>query len=127
MENSTVSKKEAQEKAKEKAKQTSHTAFRVSKETARAVTLDLAKINKKDYGRHVNAADYLALAITLVKPEHLSTLQEGSLSNQDRFERDYAAHCAEHGKVSKDEYLGMRMRGEILTSLCASKNSEKSA
>lgn len=61
----------------------------------------------------IRAEEYLALAVTLIAPEHILQLQEGSLSHADRLERDYRAYVAQFGAVSKDEYLGRRLSGEI--------------
>jgi hypothetical protein len=99
-------------KAKPKAKSSSYSALRIKKETKRKIFGDLAQINKKDFGKRVRPEAYIALAISLVRPEHLTQLQETSLSNADRLEMDYRKFVSEHGPISKDEYLGKRLRGE---------------
>jgi hypothetical protein len=109
METTTVTKKEKQVQAKK----TNYTAIRVGKATGKLVHQAIEQANKKDFGKRVNADKILARAVAKLTQDDIKELQEGSLSNQDRFERDYAAYCAEHGKVSKDEYLGKRLKGEI--------------
>ncbi len=79
----------------------------------RQIEVELERINKKDLGRRVRAEDYLTLALGLVTPKHLEQLQEESLTNADRLERAFRAYVAEHGSISKDEYLGKRLNGEI--------------
>jgi hypothetical protein len=67
----------------------------------------------------VAAEDYLGLALTLVTEEHVAELQEESLSNTDRLERDYREYVTQHGSISKDEYLGKRLSGEIAAKTAA--------
>lgn len=93
-------------------KPTAHAALRVRKETRKRVLADLGRVNKKDYGKKVRADDYLSLAVSLIQPEHIQKLQEGSLSNADRLDRDYREYVSKHGFISKDEYLGKRLSGE---------------
>lgn len=95
-------------------RKTVYASIRVAKETARSLQLQLAQVNKKDYGKRIKPDQLIALALGLIKPEHVTQLQETSLSNQDRFERDYSAYIAEHGKITKDEFLGKLMKGEIV-------------
>ena len=109
MENTVTSKKEQ----KQAGKKSNVASIRVGKATSKQVQQTLELINKKDFGMRVRADKLIALALTRVTQSDLTGLQEGSLSNQDRFERDYSAYCAEHGKISKDEYLGKRLSGEI--------------
>ena len=65
----------------------------------------LATVNRKDFGRTLSSDDVVAKAVSLLKPEHLAELQEGSLTTRDRFVRKYRDYCAEHGKVSEDAFL----------------------
>ncbi len=85
--------------------------LRVRRETKKRIQSELAALNKKDFGRQITADDYVALAITLVQPAHLQGLRERSLSNKDRLEQKYQEYCAQHGKVSKDEFLGVLLSG----------------
>jgi hypothetical protein len=57
--------------------------------------------------------DYVAFALGLVTKEHHTMLQEATLSHEDRLKRDHKAYVALHGMISKDEYLGKRLTGEI--------------
>ena len=81
--------------------------LRVRRETKKKVQIELAALNKKDFGRPVTADDYVALAITLLQPAHLDQLRQRTLSNKDRMEKRYQDYCAAHGKVSKDEFIGV--------------------
>ena len=98
-------------------KKSQHSSIRVAKETGRAVLQQLAQLNKKDYGKRVKSDQLIALAMSLIKSEHILMLQENSLSNQDRFEREYNTYTSVHENISKDEYLGRVMRREILSSI----------
>jgi hypothetical protein len=105
-----------EKKAKSASKPTAHASLRVRRDTRKRVLAELARINKKDFGRKVRTDELIALAISLVTPEHISELQDASLSNADRFEQDYRAFISTHGPITKDAYLGKRLNGEIATS-----------
>jgi len=90
-----------------KTKQVRTDNVRVRRETKKRILTDLATLNKKDFGRKVTVDDYVQLAISLIKPEYLEQLKEQSLSNKDRMELKYKEYCAAHGKVSKDEFIGI--------------------
>ena len=113
------------EKKSKNSKTSAHAVIRVGKETSRRLAAELAKVNKKDFGKHVRLDELVALAISLVRPEHLQKLQEGSLSNRDRLERDYRAYVALHGAITQDAYLGKRMTGDISAQKPSVKNEAK--
>ena len=100
-------------------KKPSYGALRVRRETKRQIESELEQINRKDLGRRVRADEYLALALSLITPKHLDQLRESSLTNADRLERDFRAYGAEHGPISRDEYLGKRLAGELAPTLGA--------
>ena len=82
-------------------------SLRVKPETRKRFLSELVKVNKKSYGRKVRADQLLSLLLTLVRPEHIQQLQQGSLSNSDRLEMRYREHVKKFGPVSKDEFLGL--------------------
>ena len=82
-------------------------SLRVKRETKKKIQNEIAVINRKGFGRPVTPDEYVALAITLLKPEHLEQLKERSLSNKDRLEQKYQEYCSTKGKVSKDEFIGV--------------------
>jgi hypothetical protein len=51
--------------------------------------------------------------LSLITPQHLEQLQETSLTNSDRLERDFRAYATKNGTISRDEYLGKILNGEI--------------
>jgi hypothetical protein len=107
-----------QTEKKPKAKTKSTTApLRVRHETRRKILSEIAKANKKDFGRRVKPDDLIALALSLLEPRHLKDLQEATLSNSDRLEREYRAYIAKNGPISKDAYLGKRLQGEAFSSI----------
>lgn len=105
---------------------TTTSAIRVKNETKRKILSELAKINRKDFGKKVRVEHFISLAISLIEPKHLKDLQERTLTYADRLERDYRAYTAKHGPISKDEYLGKRLSGELSASNDGSKDVEKS-
>ena len=88
------------------------TSLRVKPETRKRVLTELAKLNKKTFGRKVRVDQLLTLLITLIKPEHIQKLQDESLSNSDRIEMKYREHIKQFGPISKDEYLGLLLTKE---------------
>ena len=94
-------------KAKPADKSGSSFALRVRRETKRRVMQELAKVNKKDFGRKVTVDDLIGLAVSLLNAAHLTHLQERSLSNADRLKQRLREYVKKHGAVSKDEFLGM--------------------
>lgn len=83
--------------AAKKAKSGKHSVYisiRIRRETRKRLLTELAKANKKDFGKKVRMDEYIALALSLIKPEHIESLQESSLTHADRFERDYRTYIA---------------------------------
>lgn len=109
----------AQKSAKKAATASS---LRVKPETRKRFLSELAKANKKSYGRKVRADQLLSLLMTLVRPEHIQQLQQGSLSNSDRLEMRYREHVKKFGPTSKDEFLGL-----LLTEKSSKSESENAA
>ena len=105
--------KQEQKAPKSKGVTTSTTPIRVKRETRKKILQELAKANKKDFGRNLRAEDLIALAITLLQPQHIKQLQEAALSNGDRLEQQYKDYAAKHGSLSKDAFLGKLLAGEI--------------
>lgn len=86
-------------------------SLRVKHETKKKIQAEVAALNRKDFGRPITADDFVALAITLLKSEHLEQLKDRSLSNKDRMEQKYQDYCAANGKVTKDEFIGLLLDG----------------
>lgn len=82
-------------------------SLRVKRETKKKIITELITLNKKDFGRKLTADDYVQLAISLLTSEHLQKLKEWSFSNKDRLEQRYQEYCSNHGKTSKDEFIGI--------------------
>jgi hypothetical protein len=102
-----------EKKSKQVVKGSGYATLRVKKETRKRAVGDLKKINEKEFGRKVRMDEYLSFAINLVTQEHRESLQSSSLTHQDRLSRDYKTYIAQNGMISKDDYLGKRLTGEI--------------
>ena len=81
--------------------------IRVKRTTFEKMTSLLAQVNKKELGRKVRSDDLVGFALALVTEAHVKELQDGSLSNHDRFEAMYKDHVAKKGPISKDAFLGL--------------------
>jgi hypothetical protein len=111
MENQTET---TDKKARPKLRSGNH-VIRLGPATGKTFFNVLAKVNKKDFGKKVRPDALISILIGLVKPEHITQLQDSSLTNQDRLERDYRAYVAKYGAISKDGYIGKLLRGELKT------------
>jgi hypothetical protein len=109
------SNKESEKKIKTNTTTLTTTPIRVKRETRKKILSELSKINKKDYGRKITIDDFVALAIGLVDAKHIEALQQRSLTNTDRLELEYRAYVKAQGSITKDDYLGKLMRGELQT------------
>jgi hypothetical protein len=87
--------------------------LRVKRETKRRVVQELAKINRKDFGKRIKADDLIALALSLLEERHVKSLQESSLTNADRVELLYREHIKKFGATTKDEFLGKILSGKV--------------
>lgn len=103
----------AEKSNKSKAANVSTVGLRVKRETKRRVMQELAKINKKDFGKRIKADELIVLALGLVQDHHLTKLQESSLSNTDRLQLQHRAYIRQHGNISKDEFIGKLLSGEL--------------
>ena len=93
-------------KSKAKSATGSTVSLRVKRDTKRRVLADLAKVNKKDFGKAVRSDQLIGLALSLLTDQHIKALQESSMTNADRLEQRYRDYVKKHGATSKDEFLG---------------------
>ena len=96
----------AAKSSKSKSAAVTTASLRVKRDTKRRVVAELAKVNKKDFGKKVRADALIGLALSLLNDQHIKALQEGSMTNADRFEAKYRDYIKQHGATTKDEYLG---------------------
>ena len=88
-------------------------SVRVSARSKERADSLLAAINKKKYGRKVKFDDLFDLAIGLVADEHCKSLQEQSLTNEDRKEHLRQRYIETRGPISRDEFTGFMMTEEF--------------
>jgi Rps23 Pro-64 3,4-dihydroxylase Tpa1-like proline 4-hydroxylase len=88
---------------------------RVHLETQRKAERLLAVANKKRIGRKVKVDQLLNIALDLVTEGHLKSLQEQSLTNEDRKEILRQKYIEIHGQISHDEFLGFLMSDGFAT------------
>jgi hypothetical protein len=106
-----------QKSAKTKPANVSTVALRVKRETKRRIQTELAKVNKKAFGRKVRVDALVSRALNLLTDADIKTLQEASLSNSDRLEQKYREYLKTNSGVSKDEFLGQMLTGKITISM----------
>ena len=88
-------------------------AIRVSFATKNILDQILSEANSKEIGSKVKPESVLALALSLIKKEHIEALKNASLTNADRLELRYQEHVKKHGPMTKDDFLGRVLSGEL--------------
>lgn len=94
-------------------KDNKHTAIRSTKSTASKLKKILALANKKDHGSVIKMEDLLTKIATEIDQKFIQELQEESLSEEDKFKRDYNEYCSHNGKISMDEFFKLVRQGTI--------------
>ncbi len=89
-------------------------ALRVKRETKRRIQVELAKVNKKPFGRTIRADALISKGLNRLTEQDILELQDASLSNADRLECRYAEYVKSNGSLSKDAFIGKLLSGEIL-------------
>ena len=85
--------------------------LRLKRETKKRIQAELAKINKKDFGKKVRCDELIGTALSLLTERHIKELQDGSMTNADRLEIQYRNYIKKHGATSKDDFLGKILLG----------------
>ena len=80
--------------------------LRLRRETKKRIQMELAKINKKDFGKKVRFDELIGTVLSLLTERHIKDLQDGSMTNADRLELKYREHVRKHGPMTKDAFLG---------------------
>jgi hypothetical protein len=88
-------------------------SIRVQLETQRKAERLLAVANKKKFGRKVKVDQLLNIALDLVTDRHLESLQERSLTNEDRKELLRQKYIETRGQISRDEFTGFMMSADF--------------
>jgi hypothetical protein len=88
--------------------------IRLKRETKRRIQVELAKINKKDFGTKVRFDDLIGTVLSLLTNYHIKELQDRSMTNADRLEIQYRDFVKKHGATSKDDYLGKILSGDVV-------------
>ena len=95
--------------------------IRVKVETKRLLDKLVSRANKKSYGRRILADDIIGTALELIEERHIEILQQGSMTNEDRFEleRKMSAKRLGHA-ISKEEFLGILLGRQLPLTHCDS-------
>jgi hypothetical protein len=89
------------------------TSVRVKHETRDRILQEVERLNQKKLGRKVIPDDIVSVAITLLKSDQYEKIQDATLSHFDRLAKSHQVYIEEHGEISKDDYLGKILSGEI--------------
>ncbi|MGE0632546.1 MAG: hypothetical protein AB7O96_09070 [Pseudobdellovibrionaceae bacterium] len=87
---------------------------KVDLETAKQITNLRDKINNKSIGRSATDSEIIAMAVSLIKPEHIKILQEATYSDEDSILVEYHEYIEQHGKITLRQFLKKLRRGELV-------------
>ncbi len=82
-------------------------------DTAKALQSIKDRANKKTFGRKVRDCEIIAVGLKQISPDHIKTLQEGTLSEKDRLALAHEEYQKHHGKTTMDQFIGKLLSGEI--------------
>lgn len=84
--------------------------IRVSQTSKDIADKHLKKANSKNFGKRIKVDELLQIGLSLITEDHIKSLQENSLSFEDRKENLRQVYIKEHGNISKDEFTGFMMK-----------------
>lgn len=87
--------------------------IRVKQLTKNKLLQLLKRANKDRMGRRIKMDDILAYGVDLITDDHLADICNNALSNGDRLELLFKRILKEKSGLTKDEFLGMLLSGEI--------------
>ena len=73
----------------------------------------LSVINKKKFGRKVRLDEVIELSLGLISDEHITVLQENSMSHADRAEKLRLLYIQRNGPISPDNFIGFVLSAEF--------------
>lgn len=88
-------------------------AIRIAPETKNMLDQILSEANNKELGSKVKPENVFTLALSLVKKEQIEALKSASLTNADKLELRYREHVKVHGPMTKDDFLGRVLSGDL--------------
>ncbi|MGH1468232.1 MAG: hypothetical protein ACRBBP_05040 [Bdellovibrionales bacterium] len=86
--------------------------IRVSRTSKIIADKHLKKANSKNFGKRIKVDELLQIGLSLITEDHIKSLQENSLSFEDRKENLRQIYIKEYGSISKDEFTGFMMKPE---------------
>lgn len=98
--------------AKVKSTVASTVSLRMKRETKRRVLAEVAKVNKKSFGKKVRVDELIGILLPMLNEAHIKAMQDSSMTNADRLEMQYRVFVSKHGQMSKDEYIGKLLSGD---------------
>ncbi|MGE0172436.1 MAG: hypothetical protein AB7T49_06625 [Oligoflexales bacterium] len=86
---------------------------RIMSDTKDALDQIMAEANNKEIGNKVKPENVIALALSLIKKDNIEKLKAATLTNSDKLELRYREYIKMHGPMTKDDFLGCVLRGEV--------------
>ena len=101
--------------SKQKNSSSKYTSIRVTRTSANTIRKTITTANKKNYGELLRPCDLVDLLVKSITNDTINQLQEHSMSEQDKFDRDYKNYCSQNKKVTKDEFYKLVRQGQIFS------------
>lgn len=95
--------------AKEPLKKTqrSHCTIYCDPEVHKRLKRLVQKANKKETGQRITASSIISLALSLVTEDHIITLQEQSLTTDEKLEQLRLKYAKSHGPITREGFLSI--------------------
>lgn len=82
-------------------------SIRINLDNQKKAEKILLAANKKKKGRKIKLDHVLDIALDLIQDHHIKTLQDRSMTNEDRQEEIRQKYIEVHGFISKDDFIGL--------------------
>lgn len=82
-------------------------------ESAKLLATLKERANKKVHGRKIRDSEIIAKGLSLIETQHLSELQDRTLTEKDRLLIAHENFIKQNGKISLDQFIGKLLKAQI--------------
>ncbi|MBM4253422.1 MAG: hypothetical protein FJ146_15745 [Deltaproteobacteria bacterium] len=90
-----------------KTKKRSHWAVSCDADVHKKIKRLVQKANKKETGQRITASSIISLALSLVTEDHILTLQEQSLTTDEKLEQLRLKYAKSNGPITREGFLSI--------------------
>jgi hypothetical protein len=89
------------------------TVLRLSEDSTEILKKLKDKANKKEIGKRIRSEPIVKLGLSLIEPRHLESLQQSSVSNEDRVKALLRTQVEKKKSMTRDEFWGLLLAGKL--------------